>query len=175
MPGIQFYFGNTDYWNLFHNVSFDGDNKIIQISDGVTEISVETDIYSSWKEWSILRDNTKFLAAFDESIGGNEIGFQRALGSTYFLTNGWKIRTWEGDHRLIVNGNIFASDGSSPFTSTRGNHTILINLRTSNLTDKIGDATLTLNNLTDAVWNQVVTNHTTQGSFGEKVRKNLPR
>lgn len=175
MPIVPLFYGYYDYWSLFHKVTFDGTNRIIQIAEGVTELNIEVDVYSDWKEWSRLDDNVKFLAAFDESIGGENLSDQRKLGGTYFLANGWRIRTWEGDHTLSVDGNIYTIEGDSPFTSTKEKHTILIQLRTSNLTDRIGDATLTLDNLTNSVWNQPVENHTTEDSFGEKVRKNLTK
>lgn len=175
MPSIPFFFGSMDYWSLYHKVTFDGENRIIQIAEGITELSIDVDVYSDWKEWSVLRDNTKYLAAFDESIGGENLETLRKLGSTYFLANGWRIRTWEGDHTLSVTGNIYTVEGDSPFITTREKHTILIQLRTSNLTDSVGDETLTLDSLSSSVWNQPVENHTIADTFGEKFRKNLPR
>ena len=54
-----------DYWELYHKVTFDGENKLIIINPGETDINVKRDIYSSWKEWILLRDYLKWIAACD--------------------------------------------------------------------------------------------------------------
>ena len=50
------YYGNQ-------KVTFDGENKRILVNEGVTDISVKSDIYSNWKEWMQVRENAKYLPA----------------------------------------------------------------------------------------------------------------
>jgi hypothetical protein len=83
------YFGFWDYWNLYHKVTFDGENKTIIVNNEVEEISIK-EIYSSWKEWAQIYDNAKYLSAI-RTTGGDPIGGGVFTGDVYFLINGWKL------------------------------------------------------------------------------------
>jgi hypothetical protein len=160
----------TDYWTWANQakVTFDGDNKLILVNPGVTELNVEQDIYSDWKEWIELYDYMKYEAAC-RNVGGDPINDQGdKLGATFFLINGWKIRTWEGDHNLNVVGNFYSDDGLSPFLPTLSTWNILITSTVSNLIDKIG-----LNSLAGEVWDQVLSQHQIGGSTGKALKDAL--
>lgn len=107
-----FAFYHWEYWQLYHKVTFDGVNRLILINDGVTSIDVQRDIYSSWKEWSQLETNLKYLKAID-TVGGEPTVAGQRLDVTYFLINGWKIKPYSGTYDLTITGNIFSVDGSS--------------------------------------------------------------
>lgn len=116
-------------------VVFDGDNKLIIINTGETVISVKDDLYSEWKRWKSLDLNSKYLPAM-RAVGGDPISSVKDLGSTFFLINGWRIRPFEGDHRLVIQGNIFTDPaGDSIVTNTIGGWRIVIEMETSNLVD----------------------------------------
>jgi len=171
---LGLYNGDFEYWGLYHKVTFDGVNKIIQVNFGETALDLEADIYSSWKEWKRVRDNGKFEQAL-RSVGGDPLPGEDRLGATFFLTNGWRIRTWEGDHTLTVFGNIYTDEGADPFISTVGQYTILVNQRVSNLVDKIGvgggggGVIPTAEEIAAAVWDRAVAQHMLPGSMGERV------
>jgi len=116
------------------NVSFDGINKIITINTGITEITVKTDLYSDWKEWSLIDDHSKYLQAM-RSVGGDPISETKQLGATYFLTNGWRIRPAEWNHRLSVVGNLYTEEGDSPFLSTIGSYNVTVTNEVSTLVE----------------------------------------
>lgn len=78
-----------DDWLLYHQVTFDGPNRRILVNEGVTEYSVRR-MYSSWKEWFSLRDNSKFLPAF-RNIGGDPTSGNLLAGDIYFLINDWQV------------------------------------------------------------------------------------
>ena len=90
-------------------VTFDGPNKLMIVNPGVTEIDVKVDLYSDWKEWTLLSDNSKYLPAMS-AIGGEPIGGGIFVGSTFFFLNGWKLRPYEGNHTLNVVGNLYTDD-----------------------------------------------------------------
>lgn len=113
---------------------FDGINKIIILDDS-SAVNVK-DIYVAWKKWIQIDDNAKFLPTF-RAIGGEELGAGVFLSSTYFLTNGWRIRPSETDYVLYVNGNLFVEEGGSPFVPTIGKYNVLINLNTSNIVNTV--------------------------------------
>lgn len=71
-------------------VIFDGVEKLIYIVPGETLIYVKEDIYSNWKEWVQVRDNSKYEAAL-RTIGGDPVGNGLFAGDMYFLINGWKL------------------------------------------------------------------------------------
>ena len=66
-------------WNYQWKCTFVGETRQIIINPGFTDISVKTDIYSGWKEWVALRDNTKFPPAI-RSIGGDKISETESAG-----------------------------------------------------------------------------------------------
>lgn len=119
-----------------HRVIFDGSNKLIIAKSGTTLLDVKQDLYSDWKEWIIENDNAKYLQAL-RTVGGDPISGSFSLGSTFFLTNNWKIRPYEGNHTLDINGNLFVDGGGDPFVSTTGSNNVLIRMTVSNLIDTI--------------------------------------
>jgi len=171
---ITLFNGDFEYWDLKHKVTFDGENKLILINTGETILNVEIDIYSDWKEWSRVRDNTKFEQALTVVGGDPSTGGDR-LEPTFFLINGWKIRTWEGDHNLLVNGNLFTDNQTSLFIPTIFPHNISINLKVTNLININYDVDLNNATLPAAVWDVLVEEHVIADSFAEKIRKNLTR
>lgn len=152
-------------------VTFDGNLKIININFGETLVDVKRDIYSAWKEWITVDDNSKFPVAIS-AIGGDPLPGGKFLGTTFFLENGWKIKPFEADHTLTVSGNLYSRDGSDPFVSTIGNYNIRVNLTTSNLVDTIstaGGTSVDPNDIAVAVWNRLAVASTGSGTFGEFV------
>jgi hypothetical protein len=112
-------------------VTFDGDNRIIQVVDGYTELDFRTDIYSAWKRWVLDSDNAKYFQAM-RVVGGDPITESISLGATFFLMNQWQIRSWSGDHVLVVTGNIYHDDGYAVFIPVVGPYTVLVTNRVSN-------------------------------------------
>jgi hypothetical protein len=165
---ITTFYGFWDEWQLYHKVTFDGINKMIYVNPGVTELLVGIDIYSDWKEWVAIRDHAKFEQAM-RAVGGDPLPGEDTLGATYFLTNGWRIQTWDGDHSLDVVGNLYTEEGESPFIPTTGPYTVLIAQRVSNLVDKVGFPSP--GDLAAAVWDKMVSEHVEEGTFGERVGK----
>ena len=164
------YLGFWEYWQLYHKVTFDGPNKLILINDGETDIDVKVDIYSDWKEWMLLESNMGFLPAV-RTIGGEPTVGNQSIGATFFLINGWKIRTWEGDQRLIVVGNLYSEDGSPTFVPTVGNHNILVNSQVSNLIDQINLSAPA--DVASAVWDKIIPDLPVSASYGEQVAARL--
>lgn len=89
-------------------ITFDGANKIIEVNAGVSQIDVQTDLYSEWKAWLVEdADNMKWAQAF-RTFGGDITSYDPGTGTTqyapryYFLMNGWRIKI---DNGLIVNIN----------------------------------------------------------------------
>lgn len=116
------------------NVTFSGIQKLIIVNSGVTTLDIQVDVYSDWKEWEQISDNSKFVQAL-RPVGGDPLTATKDLGDTYFIMNGWKIRPAEFNHRLQVEGNLFTEDESSPFVQTLGNYNVVIESFVSNLTD----------------------------------------
>ena len=141
------------YWLLFHKVTFDGENRLIMVNPGVTELDVKQDVYSDWKEWALLDDYSKWVPAL-RTVGGDPVTDIQSLGGTYFLINGWKMRSWEGDHVLTVEGNLYSDDNLSPFIAVPG-WSSQITLKVSNIIDSI-----TNDALASMVWSN-------SGSFAE--------
>lgn len=146
--------------------TFDGTNKLIIIDNGVTSFSV-ADLYSRWKDWFALSDNSKYETAFGNSVGGNSLGGGIILGSYYFLQNGWKIRPQEADHILEITGNLYPiPDTASLFQTTVGSFNVQIIMRNSSLTQGVASA-----DISGAVWNADLSGTQTQDTAGDVVKK----
>jgi len=117
-------------------VTFDGERELIIVDPGITDLNVREDLYSEWKRWFLISDNSKFSKAF-EIVGGNPLP-EDQLGLTYFLLGNWKIRPYEGDHRLNIKGNLYKADKSDPIADTVGDFKVTVSMRVSNLIDMIG-------------------------------------
>lgn len=129
--------------------TFEGENKLIILSSGTTSFDV-IDMYSKWKEWMLLIDNLKFLPAFT-TTGGDLITGSIYVGSYFFLENNWKIRPYEADHNLTINGNIFTRDSSNAFVSTLGDYTVTINILASSLSQGVGSSSAALESKVDEI------------------------
>lgn len=143
---LSLYYGDWVFWEQYsppaslggQKVTFDGPGKLILINEGVTQIDFREDIYSAWKEW--VKDPNRVNSAYELAlsvIGGDPLPGNRSLGTTYFIENGWRIRTWEGNHELTVTGNFFTREGASAFVPTLKPWTITVNLNTSTLVETL--------------------------------------
>jgi len=110
--------------------TFDGPNKIITLLDpGTNPTQSVPDIYSEWKQWSVLTDNLKYLPAFDLSVGGNDTNPPEKLDGYFFVRNdyGWRVRPFEANGVTTLAGNLFAFDtGTALYLSTIGTFTAFI-------------------------------------------------
>ena len=89
-------------------------------------------------------------------VGGDPLPGSRQLGSTFFLENGWRIRSWEGDHNLTITGNVFTAEGDDPVLPVLGDYTVTVIFNTSVLVEggKILGAELGIDSVIqlDEVW-----------------------
>lgn len=167
-------------------VSFDGSSRIINVTQvpvgGYIDLDVKADLYSDWKEWVLQNDNSKFPMAMS-AVGGDPLPGSKVLGSTFFLTNSWRIRPYEENHVLRVDGNLYRDDGSSPFVYTLGSHNVMV-INTvsaisettvvttggSALTQQEHDKLLSLSDGTTVannVWDETQSGHVSVGTFGK--------
>lgn len=112
--------------------TFDGINKTITLASPGGTASPSTinldviDLYSRWKDWVLLSDNSKYYEAFI-TVGGEPIGGGQSISSYIFLTNGWKIKPPEEDCVINTsNGNLASDDASNPFIPTTGDFTVQV-------------------------------------------------
>ena len=114
-------------------ITFDGPNKLMILSSGTIVLNVP-DLYSRWKDWVQLSDNSKYIPAFytseSRAIGGDPIDLAAGTSIPFYdyLTNGWRIRPHEANHTLVVTGGVLLVDGGGdPFVNTLGSFTVRIN------------------------------------------------
>jgi len=106
-------------------VTFDGVNKLIICDDGTISLNVKA-MYSMWKEWMLVSDNSKYAQAF-RVVGGDPTVGNNIITPYFFLLNGWKIRPQEANHTLTVDGILLTDDSSDAFVDTLGTYRIGIN------------------------------------------------
>ena len=180
---LIFNYGDWTFWEAYdpplyfgtQKVTFDGPNRLILINEGETELNFKSDVYSAWKEWfsDPNHENGTYLEAIS-NIGGDPLPGARALGSTFFLENGWRMRTWSGDHELTVTGNVFTREGDPIFVTALGDNTITINLNTATLVETIfGETNITAGDIAaiaTGVWNNEFDDSTT----AEAILRSIP-
>jgi len=94
-------------WKLYDKVSFDGNNRIIYVHPEVTSFDIRADLYTSWIDWIMLYDNSKFLPAV-RVTGYDPIGGGVYTGDNYFLINDWKLSI--NLQKVKVTGVLFSDD-----------------------------------------------------------------
>jgi len=123
-------------------ISIDRVNKVINVTqapvlidgENVLDFDIKIDLYSDAKEdW--LADPDLRVRKFPLSaVGGNPTVGVKSLGSTYFIDFDWKIALYPENHRFLVNGNFYSTDGTSPFLLPQGN-SVLLEQEVSSLVD----------------------------------------
>lgn len=129
--------GFWESWNSGHKVQFDALNKIININEGITSLDVKSDIYSAWKQWVLFSEaNNMWQEQALRAVGGDPISDTLNLGSTFFLTNGWRIKPWIGHTNIAMNGNLYTEEGDRPVVADEnGNDSV--SFFVSNLVDTV--------------------------------------
>jgi len=145
---------------MAEKATFDGPQKIITINFGEVQIDAQRDLYSAWKRWTVDSDNSKYLQAF-RTVGGDPIGAGQAVSAYFFLLNGWRVRSWEGDHFLTVDGNLFVDEGGAPFIPLLGDYQVVVSLVVSpqSITNTVSTTASVLtsqdkDDITQGVWTE---------------------
>lgn len=117
---------------------------IIEIGVGSPEGTLDNEtsfqeIYSEWKEYVAMTASPSGDLGFPTAIrlvGGDPTSDVENLGITYFVINGWRLKPAEGNHRWVVEGNVFTDpSGQSVFAFTDGNFQVNAELKFTNLID----------------------------------------
>ena len=67
------------------DVAFDGPNRLIIVQSGINTIDI-TDVYSRWKDWVQVSDNSKYFKAFSV-VGGDPTVSGQYITPYYYLQN----------------------------------------------------------------------------------------
>jgi len=124
-------------------VTFDPSN--LRIIEDATVVDGDTswtwaEVYAEWKSW-LRGDSSRagYPPAF-AVLGGEPLGGERYLGSTFFVINRWRFRPAEYDHTVTLVGNV-ASDPDLPseevWVPTIGDYQVAVKLQSTNLVDTI--------------------------------------
>ena len=115
-------------------------NKLIIVNNGITSLDAEVDLYSDLKEDWIANANGELGFEFPfRTAGGDTLPGGLEAGAFFFLRNdlGWRIRPYEGDHELIITGNLYPEDVTYPITvPTLGDYTVIASWERSSLTQQ---------------------------------------
>ena len=145
-------------------VTFDGVNKLIIMDNLVTSLDVRA-LYAAWKQWVQELDNLKYLSAFDV-VGGNPTIGTSSITPYFFLINGWKIRPYEGNHTLKVEGILLTADESDMFVDTIG----IFRIGTQSIvplyaeTTEVNNESIVYSSFQGAVWVDVNSAYSDKGS-----------
>lgn len=89
-------------------ISFDGSNKIINITSPTTFTTAQ-EIYEEGIEWSDNQENMKYLVPM-EAVGYEAIGGGVYTDKIFILLHGWKIKPWSGNYQLRIQGSLITDD-----------------------------------------------------------------
>jgi len=124
-------------------VTVDLSNKLIIINSGITGLDAEVDLYSDLKADWIANANGELGFEFPfRTAGGDPLPGGLEAGAFFFMRNdlGWRIRPYEGDHELIITGNLYPEDKDLPMcVPTLGGYTVLVPWERSSLTQEKSD------------------------------------
>ena len=164
------------------DVTFDGTARLIIVNTGITELSA-ADIYSWWKQWvqtilpsdTLNPGNAEWLPAFS-TIGGDPVSPGVEVSAYFFLTNGWRIRPYEGEHRLLINGNIYVEGGvGSIVVPTLGNYNVLVTTQVSPQSQRVSAGVGSADEVQQAVWGQDLSTYESQDDTAGQDVKDIKR
>jgi len=107
------------------DATFDGDNLLIELPAGQTEIQVEREIYSAWKEWVKTSDNAKYQLAL-RTVAGDTIKASQDISPAFFVRNdlGWRIRAADENIEISFTGNLYKEDDTLDLITLRAGRTV---------------------------------------------------
>lgn len=150
---------------------FDGDNRLIVLTPGTTVLNV-LDLYSRWKDWVQLSDNSKYLQAF-QPVGGDPINpiVGSSIPGYLYLQNGWRVRPQEASHTLqVTTGILLTAEFTTPFIDTIGAFNVRVEYSQPVKAEALstgGGTAPTAAEVADAVWDEAAADHLAAGSTGE--------
>lgn len=161
---------------MAEKVTFDPINRIIQITQAPdindqVVIDINKHIYSDGKEDWISNDSLRKLKFPISVVGGDPITDAKKLGATFFINYGWKIRPYDADHTLIIEGNVYSDDGSSPFIQTAGSYNVSIQREVSSIVDGVSSASQIAKEVWDGQWQAYVQDPDKIPTFGSRLGK----
>jgi hypothetical protein len=159
-----------------NKVTFDPINRLIIVTeppniDGEITIDVNIDIYSDGKEDWLVDATLRKLKYPVSVVGGESISPSRSVGSTFFLNYGWKIRPYEADHTLILIGNLYTDDGTSPLVPTLGSFNVSIQREVSNVIDGVASPLEIASIVWESQWLPYTSDPTKVPTFGSRLGK----
>ena len=129
-------------------ITIDGPTSVIHIDAGVTEIEVISEIYSEWKRWMSLSDNSKYAEAIF-TVGGEPISDVQSVPQYFFLINGWTVHIDSGE-KIEVSTNLYTFNGDKILYVTSNNSTVVANNSSAVIVDPtFTDITALLNAIKD--------------------------
>jgi len=134
-------------------------------------VSSMQEIYSEYKEFiadtagSPSTGGLGFPPAI-RTVAGDPVTDTQNLGVTYFVTNGWRFKPAEGNHKWTIDGNVWTDPpGQSVFVPTDGPYTVNTETKVSNLVDS-SVARLDIAQLLNAVYIDTVRGIAGTGTIG---------
>ena len=120
-------------------VFFDGAERLIIVQPEIVELNFQEDVFSPWKDWFLEDTNSRFGIGLTTTGGKDSVVVPSGeKGITFFLDEGWRIRPFEGSHRLLIFGNVYTVDGEDPFVETLGYFKVTIAMTVSNIISSAG-------------------------------------
>lgn len=130
--------------------TFDGPTRVISLTSGTVAADVR-DLYSRWKDW-VGSGAAQWLPAF-ATVGGEPVGTGVFITTYLFLTNGWRVRPQEAEHRLEVTGGVLLTDdGDDPILPTLGTYNVLVQYAQPIKTETVATGGVDVNALAAALW-----------------------
>jgi len=180
MSRTTFFYNYWDLWELQHKCTFDGPNKLILLTPGITAYDVKEDFYSDWKEWFLGWDGviqSMYEQAF-RTVGGDELPRSRQLDTIFFLINNWRIKLPQGNNAIYINGNLYTEEGDSAFISADGllnNNKVelAVSSMISATTQQMSVSEDDMASIAAKVWGELLTNYNTTGTAGKVLKDTL--
>jgi len=148
------FFNHWDYWELYHKITVNYDERKIYINEGVTDFSIKVDLYSDLKElWKLsplaYRYNRFKLPI--RVIGGDPTSGGKFAGDIYFLRNEWVVVY--DPTKVKVTGTLFSDDYDTPwrFMRSSGRLDKVYPTEVSNLVQSATPSNETIKTIAEAV------------------------
>lgn len=146
-------------------VDFNGEDLIITLEAGVSEVDVRADLYTEWKNWQREdrtdgSSNRKYPPAF-RTTAGDPITQTLDSGGYFYIRNdlGWRIRPAEEHATILFTKNLVPEDPTlDTVVPTIGAYTVLIL--------GLQPVTQNVDKIAGSVWEEAQADHVAAGTMG---------
>jgi hypothetical protein len=148
-------------------LTIDWENQLINVTSPQTDVLVQ-DLIDFIRTEEPCCEGIAYSKVAN-ATGKDSLGGAASTGITLTLLDNWQLKFWTGSYTATISGgNLIGGPGGDPVAYTAGVQVVIIQSAASTLVvTGSGVAPSDIDDIADAVWDELSAGHLIGGSFGE--------